>query len=65
MNIEINTKGGTFTFMAACRDFFGLHPGETSLQFGAEVKALTQSDREEITLGLQQNGYTIRPSNLT
>ncbi len=26
------------TFMQACRDFFGLLPGQTPLQFGAEIK---------------------------
>ena len=47
------------TFMAACRDFFGLHQGETFLEFGKEIKALTPEDRAEITEGLKQNGYEI------
>lgn len=47
------------TFMAACRDFFGLKEGQTALQFGQEIKALTEQDRKEIREGLEQNGYTI------
>lgn len=47
------------TFMAACKDFFGLHQGQTSLQFGQEIKALTAEDRAEIRAGLEQNGYEI------
>lgn len=47
------------TFMAACKDFFGLHPGQTGLQFGQEIKALTADDRAEITKGLEHSGYQI------
>jgi hypothetical protein len=47
------------TFMAACRDFFGLHPGQTAMQFGAEIKALTDEDRKEIRAGLEKEGYEI------
>jgi hypothetical protein len=48
-----------FTFMAACRDFFGLHHGQTAMEFGKELKQLTEADRAEIKAGLQQNGYEI------
>ena len=45
--------------MSACRDFFGLHPGETALQFGQEIKQLTTEDRAEIKEGLEKLGYEI------
>ncbi len=53
------------TFMSACRDFFGLLPGQTALQFGAEIKALTPEDRAEIQAGLEQLGYKIVASAVT
>lgn len=47
------------TFMQACRDYFGMHPGQTSVQFGTEIKALNEKDRAEITQGLKAQGYEI------
>lgn len=47
------------TFMSACKDFFGLHPNQTGLQFGQEIKALTAEDRAEIKAGLEKMGYEI------
>jgi hypothetical protein len=47
------------TFMAACRTFFGLLPGQSSMDFGREVKALTPEDRAEITEGLKAEGFEI------
>jgi hypothetical protein len=47
------------TFMAACRDFFGVREGQTAVDFGKELKQLTEADRAEIKAGLQQNGYEI------
>ena len=47
------------TFMQACRDYFGLLPGQTSLDFGKEVKALNDADRAEIQAGLEKQGYEI------
>jgi len=49
----------THTFMSACRDFFGLKEGQTSMDFAKEVKALTEADRAEITAGLNGQGYKI------
>lgn len=49
----------SMTLLAACRDFFGLKPAQTGMGFGKEYKQLTESDREEIKRGLQQNGYEI------
>ena len=45
------------SFMANCKDFFGTFPGQTSLAFAAEVKALNDSDRSEIKEGLEKLGY--------
>lgn len=47
------------TFMSACKDFFGLKEGQTSIEFGKELKQLTTEDRAEIKAGLEQNGYEI------
>lgn len=47
------------TFMAACRDFFGLQHGQTAMDFGKELKQLTDKDRAEIKEGLTQLGYEI------
>jgi hypothetical protein len=52
-------KNEKMSFMAACKDFFGLHPDQKSLQFGAEIKALPNSDRIEIADGLSKIGYNI------
>ncbi len=50
------------TFMAACKDFFGLKSGQTALDFGKEIKALTDSDKAEIKAGLEKHGYEILQS---
>lgn len=42
------------SFMAACKQFFGLLPGQTSLEFGQEVKKLTQEDRDEMRPQLEK-----------
>ena len=47
------------TFMAACRDFFGLKEGQTAMEFGKELKELTEADRAEIKTGLGKLGYEI------
>jgi len=47
------------TFMQACKDFFGLHNGQTTMEFAKEIKALTDDDRKEIRAGLEQSGYEI------
>lgn len=47
------------TFMAACRDFFGLKEGQSVMDFGKELKQLTDKDREEIKEGLKANGYEL------
>lgn len=47
------------TFMSACRDYFGVKEGQTSMDFGKEVRTLTPEDREEISVGLKSLGYDI------
>lgn len=47
------------TFLQACKDFFGLHDGQSPMQFAKEVKELTEADKAEIKTGLEQNGYEI------
>lgn len=47
------------TFMTACRNYFGLLPGQKPIEFGKEMQALTQSDRDEIAAGLVKNGIDI------
>lgn len=47
------------TFMAACRDFFGLKDGQSAMDFGKELKQLTEADRAEIKAGLVGFGYEI------
>lgn len=49
----------SFTFMSACRDFFGTKEGQTAMEFGKELKELTEADRAEIKAGLQKLGYVI------
>ena len=48
------------TFMAAAKDYFGQLPGQTAMDFGREVKALSQEARAEITEGLKKLGYNIQ-----
>jgi hypothetical protein len=36
------------TFIAACREFFGMKQQETLMEFMAEIKALTPQDREDL-----------------
>lgn len=44
------------SFMQACRDFFGMKSGQTTMQFAAECKELTPDDRKEIAAGLEATG---------
>lgn len=48
------------SFAGACKDFFGLHPNQTLLEFRDEVKALTDADRAEIKAGLEKIGYRFK-----
>jgi hypothetical protein len=48
------TKMESISFMSACVRFFGVREGQTKLQFGKEVQALTPADRIELTPGLEK-----------
>lgn len=54
---EMETK--KMTFMQACRDYFGLLPGQSAMDLGREVKALSEADRKEISEGLMKQGYEL------
>ena len=47
------------TFMQACKDFFGIKPGQMPMDFLKEIKSLTEADKQEISEGLKANGYDI------
>jgi hypothetical protein len=49
------------TFLQAAKDFFGLKPGQASMDFLRELRELTDSDRAEIIEGLKVQGYDIIP----
>lgn len=38
----------TISFIAACKRFFGMQPGQTLTQFGEELRQLTDADRAEM-----------------
>jgi len=43
-------------FVKAMKDYFGLRPGQTILQFGAELKALTYDEKLDFAQGLRSIG---------
>jgi hypothetical protein len=43
-------------FVKAMKDYFGLLPGESVMQFGAELKALTEADKQNFATGLRAIG---------
>jgi hypothetical protein len=47
------------TFMTAAKEYFGLLPGQKTMDFGQEVKALTPEARAEMTEELKRAGYNI------
>lgn len=42
------------SFLAACKEFFGLKPGQTAVAFLQEIKGLTDADREDMIPGLEK-----------
>jgi hypothetical protein len=44
------------SFVKAMKDYFGLLPGQTVLQFGAELKALSFEEKCEFANGLRGVG---------
>jgi len=45
------------SFIQACREFFGILPGEPLQQFAAEVKALTPEDKQELIMLFRSVGF--------
>jgi hypothetical protein len=43
-------------FVKAMKDFFGLRPGQTIMQFGAELRALTHQDKLDFAKELRSIG---------
>ena len=43
-------------FVKAIKEFFGLLPGQTLAQFGAELKALSYQEKRDIAIGLRSIG---------
>jgi hypothetical protein len=43
-------------FVKAMKDFFGLRPGQTVVEFGAELRALTYEEKLEFANGLRAIG---------
>lgn len=48
------------TFLAACRDYFGMKADQRPVDFLKEIKDLTEADRTEIRKSLEANGYMIQ-----
>ncbi len=50
------------SLMAASKDYFGLLPNQTAMDFLKEFKGLNEKDKEEVKAGLEKVGYTITAS---
>lgn len=50
----------SMSFVAACLDFFGKKPGQSSVDFMQEIRQLTTEDRAELTKLLPSVGYEIK-----
>lgn len=58
-------KSNPMPFITATAHFFGLREGQTKADFfKEEIKPLSAQDRDEIRVGLKDNGYTITDSKL-
>lgn len=53
-------KTTPMSFLAACREYFGMKSGQAPVDFLKELKALSEADRAEIKKGLEANGYMIQ-----
>jgi hypothetical protein len=47
------------SFIQAMKDYFGVRPGETAMDFMAEIKALTDVDRAYFRKHLPSVGYVL------
>jgi hypothetical protein len=48
-------------FMMKCKEFFGLRPGQTAMEFGKELQQLTYEDKQEIHAQLNAQGHVCDP----
>lgn len=53
-------KTTPMSFLAACREYFGMKPQQAPVDFLKELKALSEADRAEIKKDLEANGYVIQ-----
>lgn len=54
------TASASKSFAGACREFFGMHPGQKIAEFGAELKSLTHADKVELVEGMRAStGWSI------
>lgn len=49
----------SMTFVAACKDFFGMKQGQTATDFMKEIRELTPEDRTYLTALFPSVGYEI------
>ena len=56
----IKMAGEFSSLIAAMKDFFGLHAGQTNMDFMKEYKSLSDADKIEIMAGLEKNGYIVK-----
>ncbi len=48
------------SFVLACKDYFGFKEGQTMMEFAAELKALTDQDKADLSRYFETVGYKIR-----
>lgn len=53
-------KTTPMTFLAACREYFGMKSEQKPVDFLKEIKDLSEADRVEIRKDLEANGYVIQ-----
>lgn len=44
------------SFLIACREFFGLKPGQSNIEFAREVRGLDEKDKAEIASEFERLG---------
>ena len=55
-----NAASAPKSFAGACREFFGMQPGQKIADFGAELKSLTHEDKVELAEGMRAStGWNI------
>jgi hypothetical protein len=52
------------SFVAACKDFFGIKPGQSSVEFMKEIKELSPKDRTDLIAMFPSVGYEIEGAAL-